>query len=246
MKRERQSEAGPSRGAGGAVDRRDFLKLLRLGAIAGVSAPLASATLLNCSTSGRPNVVILLADDLRWDMAGCTGNPYARTPHVDRLAAEGCLFENAFATSGVCAPSRAGFLTGKHGHQCGAPQIIPRNNTFLLNETPFPALLHEAGYYSAHIGKWHLGDGQSPKPGYDYWASYPWLGDFQDPTLWINGEKRKLEGPIKLTAFLETLDFNLRYVAVARNGTVLQRNKWAEVVLQDGDVLEIVRMVGGG
>jgi N-acetylglucosamine-6-sulfatase len=179
---------------GRPVDRRDFLKLLRSGAIAGVTAPLASATLLNCSTAGRPNVVILLADDLRWDMAGCTGNPYARTPHVDRLAAEGCLFENAFATTGVCAPSRAGFLTGKHGHQCGVPQIIPRNNTFLLNETPFPALLHEAGYYSAHIGKWHLGDGKSPKPGYDYWASYPWLGSFQDPTLWIDGEKQQLHG----------------------------------------------------
>ena len=64
--------------------------------------------------------------------------------------------------------------------------------------------------------------------------------------LTVNGEKRKLEGPVKLTAFLETLDFNPRYVAVAHNGTVLQRQQWPEVVLQDGDVLEIVRMVGGG
>jgi len=65
-------------------------------------------------------------------------------------------------------------------------------------------------------------------------------------TLTVNGEKRKLEGPVKLTAFLETLEFNPRYVAVAYNGTVLQRQQWSEVVLQDGDVLEIVRMVGGG
>jgi sulfur carrier protein len=64
--------------------------------------------------------------------------------------------------------------------------------------------------------------------------------------LTVNGEKRKLEGPVKLTAFLETLDFNPRYVAVAHNGTVLQRQQWSEIVLQDGDVLEIVRMVGGG
>jgi sulfur carrier protein len=64
--------------------------------------------------------------------------------------------------------------------------------------------------------------------------------------LTVNGEKRKLEEPLKLTAFLETLDFNPRYVAVAHNGTVLQRQQWPEVVLQDGDVLEIVRMVGGG
>jgi len=64
--------------------------------------------------------------------------------------------------------------------------------------------------------------------------------------LTVNGEKRKVEGPVRLTAFLETLDINPRYVAIAHNGTVLQRQKWPEVVLQDGDVLEIVRMVGGG
>lgn len=65
-------------------------------------------------------------------------------------------------------------------------------------------------------------------------------------TLTVNGERRRLEGPTTLIAFLETLAINPRYVAVAHNGTVLQRQQWPEVVLQDGDVLEIVRMVGGG
>ena len=65
-------------------------------------------------------------------------------------------------------------------------------------------------------------------------------------TITVNGERRELEGPVRLTAFLETLDINPRHVAVAHNGTVLQRQKWPEVTLQDGDVLEIVRMVGGG
>ena len=64
--------------------------------------------------------------------------------------------------------------------------------------------------------------------------------------LTVNGEKRELAEPTKLTAFLETLDINLRYVAVAHNGAVLQRQRWPEIVLQDGDVLEIVRMAGGG
>jgi sulfur carrier protein len=64
--------------------------------------------------------------------------------------------------------------------------------------------------------------------------------------LTVNGERRRLEGPTTLIAFLETLAINPRYVAVAHNGTVLQRQKWPEVTLQDGDVLEIVRMVGGG
>jgi len=65
-------------------------------------------------------------------------------------------------------------------------------------------------------------------------------------TLTVNGEKRELEGPVRLTAFLETLDIDTRHVAVAHNGAVLQREKWSEVTLQDGDILEIVRMVGGG
>ena len=65
-------------------------------------------------------------------------------------------------------------------------------------------------------------------------------------TLTVNGEKRELAEPTKLTAFLETLGVNPRYVAVAHNGTVLERQRWSEVVLQDGDALEIVRMAGGG
>ena len=65
-------------------------------------------------------------------------------------------------------------------------------------------------------------------------------------TITVNGEKRGLEAPVRLTIFLETLEINLRYVAVAHNGTALRRDRWPEVVLQDGDVLEIVRMVGGG
>ncbi len=65
-------------------------------------------------------------------------------------------------------------------------------------------------------------------------------------TLTVHGEKRQLEGSTKLTAFLETLEINPRYVAVARNGSVVRRDEWPQVVLEDGDVLEIVRMVGGG
>jgi len=65
-------------------------------------------------------------------------------------------------------------------------------------------------------------------------------------SLTVNGEKRELAEPTKLTALLETLGVNPRYVAVAHNGTVLQRQRWPEVVLRDGDVLEIVRMAGGG
>ena len=66
----------------------------------------------------RPNVVFIMADDQRSDMLSTNGNPYVKTPHLDRLAAEGCNFKNAFTVSGVCSPSRAVFFTGKTGPLC--------------------------------------------------------------------------------------------------------------------------------
>ena len=142
----------------------------------------------------QPNVVFIMADDQRYDMLSCNGNPHVKTPHLDRLASEGCRFENAFTVSGVCSPSRANFFSGKYSHRCGAPQIIWKNNTFLMNETPFPALLSQHGYYSSHIGKWHLGEGQIPKPGYDDWAGFEWLGTFFNTTVHINGNPAQFDG----------------------------------------------------
>jgi len=142
----------------------------------------------------RPNVIFIMADDQRFDMLSINGNPYVKTPNLDRLAAEGCNFANAFTVSGVCSPSRAEFFTGKYAHQCGAPQIIWDNHTFRMNETPFPALLHNEGYYSAHIGKWHLGKGQNQKEGYDYWAGFEWLGSFFNTTVHVNGKVEQHEG----------------------------------------------------
>jgi len=181
--------------------RREFLRWMASGAAAGVAGAFGGCVeAMVGSEAGRsggprrPNVVFIIADDQRWDMLSCMGNRYVKTPHLDRLAAQGCVFENAFTVSGVCSPSRAGFLTGKYAYQCGAPQIIGRNNTFLMQETPFPACLHEAGYYSAHIGKWHLGQGQAKKPGYDYWAGFYALGRFYDTRVWINGQMKQFKG----------------------------------------------------
>jgi arylsulfatase A-like enzyme len=142
----------------------------------------------------RPNVIFIMADDQRSDMLSANGNPYVKTPHLDRLASEGCNFKNAFTVSGVCSPSRAVFFSGKYAHQCGAPQMIWNNHTFRLNETPFPALLQKEGYYSAHIGKWHLGEGHKQKEGYDYWAGFEWLGSFFNTTLHVNGKVEQHEG----------------------------------------------------
>lgn len=142
----------------------------------------------------RPNVVFLIADDHRYDVMSCRGNPYLETPNIDQLADDGCLFENGFTTAAVCAPSRGAFLTGKYPHLAGTPRMPWKNNTFLRRERPFPARLGDDGYYAAHVGKWHLGEGHLPKDGYDYWAGFEWLGEFEDPTVHVNGEPQSFEG----------------------------------------------------
>jgi arylsulfatase A-like enzyme len=65
-------------------------------------------------TAGRPNMVFILMDDLRWDALGCLGHPVAKTPNIDRLAKEGALFRNFFVSMPLCSPSRASFLTGQY------------------------------------------------------------------------------------------------------------------------------------
>ena len=142
----------------------------------------------------RPNIVVIVSDDHRADLLSCMGNPYYKTPHLDRLAGEGVLFENAFATSGVCSPSRGSILTGKYAHQAGTQQIVWMNNCFRASQTPFPARLHNAGYHAAHFGKWHLGRGDLGMPGYDHWEGFEWLGEYFDTQITVNGQVQQFKG----------------------------------------------------
>lgn len=177
------------------IGRRDFFKRLGVGAAALYGLQAADFEKAFASELGkRPNIVFIVADDQRYDMLSCTGNPYAQTPHLDRLASEGMRFDRACVSTAICMPSRASFFTGKNPHNCGAPTIIHRPYTFERYETPFPARLHEAGYHTAHFGKWHLGEGQHPKPGYDHWAGYYACSPFHNPTIRVNDEEKQYEG----------------------------------------------------
>jgi len=79
----------------------------------------AAAALPLSAQARRPNIVFILVDDLRWDELRCTGHPFAISPNADRLAREGVNFRNAFATTPLCSPSRASFLTGRYPHRHG-------------------------------------------------------------------------------------------------------------------------------
>ncbi len=79
-------------------------------------APTEPCPATAAEAANRPNIVFILADDLRRDALGCTGHPFVKTPNVDRLATEGVRFRNAFVTTPICLPSRASFLTGQYAH----------------------------------------------------------------------------------------------------------------------------------
>ncbi|MGQ9917677.1 MAG: sulfatase [Bryobacteraceae bacterium] len=126
----------------------------------------------------RPNLVFILADDLGWKDLSCYGNQYHSTPNLDRLASEGARFTHAYAAAPVCSPTRASILTGRFPARTGITDWIPGRPSpergplitpatlrqLRLEETTLAELLRQAGYRTAHIGKWHLG-GQGFLPG---------------------------------------------------------------------------------
>ncbi len=137
----------------------------------------------------RPNVLFILCDDLRPAALGCYGSPNVKTPNIDRLAAEGVRFANAFCTTSPCSPSRASILTGLYAHRHG----VRDNFTELPAALPhWPARLHDAGYATAYLGKWHMGEeNDAPRPGFDYFVTHKGQGKYFDTEWNLNGERRE-------------------------------------------------------
>jgi N-sulfoglucosamine sulfohydrolase len=106
------------------------------------------------ATTAQPNIVILIADDLGWNDIAVYGNSSLHTPNIDRLAATGLRFDNAFLTTSSCSASRASILTGKYPHNNG---LIHLHQALPAEETTLGLLFKQAGYHTEAIGKWHLG-----------------------------------------------------------------------------------------
>jgi arylsulfatase A-like enzyme len=143
--------------------------------------------------SAKPNLIVVLVDDLRFDETSASGHPYMRTPHIDRLAHEGAQCVNAFHTTPLCSPNRASILTGQYASRHGIIDNVGRDamSHRLAN---YHLALQALGYETAHIGKWHMGNDASPRPGYDHWVSFRGQGTIVDPVLWEEGGERKVEG----------------------------------------------------
>ena len=143
----------------------------------------------------RPNIVFILIDDLRWDELGIAGHPYIKTPNIDRIGKEGAVFRNAFMTTPLCSPSRASFLTGQYAHTHGITDNVDRSAASHQLRT-FPYLLHQSGYETAFIGKWHMGNDDRPRPGFDRWVSFKGQGTYRDAELNEDGKSVKSSGYI--------------------------------------------------
>ena len=141
----------------------------------------------------KPNLIVILVDDLRFDETGASGHPYLRTPHIDRLANEGAKFDNAFHATPLCSPNRASILTGQYASRHGIIDNVGRDA--MSHRLPnYHLELKKLGYETAHIGKWHMGNDASPRPGYDTWISFRGQGTITDPVFWEGGGERQLKG----------------------------------------------------
>ncbi len=145
------------------------------------------------AAGARPNIVVVVVDDLRWDEFGAAGHPWLETPNIDRLAREGAYFENSFHAVPLCSPNRATLLTGQYPSQHGIIDNVARSQLSHRLNT-FPRTLREHGYETAFLGKWHMGNDPTPRPGFDYWVGLPGQGRSVNPELFEEGELRVVEG----------------------------------------------------
>jgi N-acetylglucosamine-6-sulfatase len=136
----------------------------------------------------RPNVLFILTDDQRWDCMSIAGHPYLKTPNIDRIGKEGVYFRNTFCTTSLCSPSRASILSGLYAHT----HKVQNNFTEYPNDlSSFPRVMHDAGYETAYIGKWHMGEENDQKrPGFDYFVTHKGQAKYYDNEFNVDGERK--------------------------------------------------------
>ena len=161
---------------------------------------LVTVATLHAAEPARPNILFIFTDDQSYDALSIVQKeqgekgrfPWLKTPNLDRLAAEGVRFRNAFVTNSLCSPSRAVNLTGLYNHE--------RGNGIASNLRPFPVknvthatLMRAAGYTTAYVGKWHMGS-QRERPGFDYHATYKGHGQYANCPFIVDGKDTPTKG----------------------------------------------------
>jgi len=226
-----------------------FIKCISLVLLISILSPLSNSwgSDGDKTTQTERNIIYVLTDDQRYDELGFL-NPILNTPNMDKLASGGVHFKNAFVTTALCSPSRASILTGQYMHNHG---VVDNNKPPREGTVFFPSYLQDAGYETAFIGKWHMGEAaghgtsDAKQPGFDHWISFPGQGIYYPKTLPngkpytlnVNGKRIPQKGYItdELTdysmAWLESRDKNkpfmlyLSHKAVHSNFAPAQRHK---------------------
>lgn len=138
----------------------------------------------------RPNVLFILTDDQRADAMGIGGNRHLKTPNMDRIGHEGVYFKNAFCTTSLCSPSRASILSGLYAHAHGVTNNFTEYPAAMGS---FPLALQSAGYDTAYIGKWHMGeDNDMPRPGFNWFVTHKGQGKYFGTEFCFNGGRREV------------------------------------------------------
>jgi arylsulfatase A len=170
-----------------------WARLLLIAVVALASAPVRAAVVPT-----RPNIVLILADDLGYGDLGCYGNTVIKTPRLDRLAAEGVRFSQCYSAAPVCSPARAAIMTGRNPNRLGIRDWIPQDSGIFLKteEVTVAELLRDAGYHTGFAGKWHLNsrfDGVEPTPGdhgFDHWLATQNNSAHRDPKNFVRNGRR--------------------------------------------------------
>ena len=155
------------------------------------------ALVLTAAMGAQPNIIFFLSDDHSCNAVSAYGSVINETPHIDRLATAGATFDRAFCSNSICSPSRAAFLTGVHGYING---VENNSQKFDGAQPTIASLLHDAGYTTAMIGKWHL---KTDPVGFDYWDILPGQGHYYAPDFRTAEGKRRVQGHVtEITADL--------------------------------------------
>ncbi|GAB6186669.1 arylsulfatase [Thermopirellula anaerolimosa] len=181
---------------------------LSMGLASGFVGPsLGAEESATAATRQRPNVIFVLADDLGYGDLGCYGQRIIQTPRLDRMATEGMRFTQFYAGATVCAPSRCVLMVGQHTGHChvrgNAPGNLRINQSLREEDVTIADIMHSAGYRTALIGKWGLGELNEPghplAKGFDYFFGYLNQGhahNYYPEYLWRNMEKVPLRNEV--------------------------------------------------
>jgi N-acetylglucosamine-6-sulfatase len=155
----------------------------------------------------RPNVIVFLIDELRYDEVDKSlRQSFVDLPHIDRLAEEGMLFSRFYSVSTICSPNRASLLTGQYPVMHGVVDNTDRSRLSRILST-FPRTLQRHGYDTAFVGKWHMGNDPTPRPGFTFWSALPGQGQLWNPQIWKAGRLQTVEGYVTDVLTDEALNF---------------------------------------